>query len=133
MFIIAMLAFSVRCYGYTILTEETKWWILALEALHGVTFALMWSAAVEFAKAKSPRGWDSTMQAILMTAWRCLGLGTGAAVGGWVMDRYGARFMYRGASIIVGCFFCLHVIIVSVAACCKIIGRTRRGNSYGSS
>ena len=84
-------------------------------------------------RAKSPRGWDSTMQAILMTAWRCLGLGTGAAVGGWVMDRYGARFMYRGASIIVGCFFCLHVIIVSVAACCKIIGRTRRGDSYGSS
>ena len=120
MFVLAMLAFCVRCYGYTLLTEETKWWILPLEALHGVTFALMWSAAVEFAKLKSPKGWDSTMQAILVTAWRCLGLGIGAAVGGWVMDNYGARFMYRGASFVVGAFLVFHLLFSIIGWCSSL-------------
>jgi MFS family permease len=128
MFTLAMLAFCVRCYGYTLLTEETKWWILALEALHGVTFALMWSAAVEFAKDKSPKGWDSTMQAVLVTTWRCLGLGIGAAVGGWVMDHYGARYMYRGTSFIVGGFFVLHVMFATAAWCSRWCGEGRGGD-----
>ena len=41
MFIVAMLCYCVRAFGYTLLTKETVWWVIPLEALHGPTFALV--------------------------------------------------------------------------------------------
>ena len=45
--------------GFVVLRHLVGKRHLCLESLHGVTFALMWSAAVEYSKSKSPVGWDS--------------------------------------------------------------------------
>lgn len=51
MMMIGMLAYIIRAFGYTVLTASTNYILLVLELLHGVTFALMWSAAVEYVKS----------------------------------------------------------------------------------
>ena len=56
---------SLNSTRYTLLTPKTVWYVLGLEALHGVTFALMWTAAVEYSKQHSPKGWDATVQSIV--------------------------------------------------------------------
>ena len=112
MFIISMVAYVIRAFGYTLLTQETVWYVLFLEVLHGVTFALMWSAAVEFSKSKSPKGWEATVQSICVTSLRCLGMGVGCGVGGWVAETYGFIFLYQGAGTIVGVLCVVHLLML---------------------
>ena len=40
-----MLTYIIRAYGYTLLTHDTRFYILGLEILHGFTFAGMWISA----------------------------------------------------------------------------------------
>ena len=65
MFLVALAAYVARAWGYTLLSRATVWLVLLLEVLHGVTFALMWSAATEFAKTRAPPGWDATLMSIV--------------------------------------------------------------------
>jgi len=44
MLAVSMICFFTRVFGYTLLSPETKLLVLPLEATHGVTFALFWSA-----------------------------------------------------------------------------------------
>jgi hypothetical protein len=50
LFLLAMAAYAARTYGYTVLTHDSRFWLLALELLHGVTFASLWISAVDFVK-----------------------------------------------------------------------------------
>ena len=54
MIAVALLAYTVRVYGYTLLTQQNYKMVLALEALHGFTFASMWTATVAIADEISP-------------------------------------------------------------------------------
>jgi len=56
-----MLTYIIRAYGYTLLTHDTRFYILGLEILHGFTFAGMWISVVDYAKEMSPLGWISTV------------------------------------------------------------------------
>ena len=49
--------------GYTALSPDNIGWLFALELLHGVCFALMWSALVERLRQLTVPGWGATMQA----------------------------------------------------------------------
>ena len=124
MFIFAMFFYVIRAFGYTFLTVDTVYFVLALEALHGFTFALMWAAAVEFSKTRSPKGWTTTIQAIVTTSWRCLGVGIGSGVGGYVAEYKGFPYLYRGAGIIVGAVCVLHILMLGV---CRCIGLKKGG------
>lgn len=91
----AYFCYVVRVYGYTLLTPGTRHRILALEILHGFTFATLWVAAVERARLMAPPGWGATLQTLLQTTYYSLGPGVGALVGGWIWHLKGAHFMYR--------------------------------------
>jgi len=41
------------------------WLVLFVEPLHGLTFAGMWSAAVEYARRLAPQGAEAKMQALV--------------------------------------------------------------------
>ena len=56
MMAIAMIAFLIRMFGYALLTKETVNYILLLELLHGLTFAMMWTATVSIV-SKISAGW----------------------------------------------------------------------------
>ena len=111
LFLVSMVAYCIRVYGYCLITPDTRYWILALESLHGITFACLWVPAVERARSLAPE-WGSTIQSILDAVYRCLGCAVGSVVGGWTMQRYGAVAMYRGMAYIVAALFVAHLAYV---------------------
>ena len=95
---VALLAYSTRVYGYTLLTAGNYKLVLALEGLHGLTFAMMWTATVAIATKISPPEWRSATMAVVQAFMGCLGWGGGSAVGGWAAQQYGFRPMFRVAA-----------------------------------
>ena len=114
LFIASMLAYSMRVFGYTFLSPETAHWVLALEFLHGITFACMWIASIDYAAAIAPKEWSTTVQSTLSTALSCVGGGLGPVLGGLVMNHYGAIFMFRGMALVVAATFVVHLFVLLV-------------------
>jgi MFS transporter, PPP family, 3-phenylpropionic acid transporter len=114
LFLVAMAAYVVRVFGYTLLQPSTIYYVFALEILHGVTISTMWVASVDFAAAISPDEWSTTVQTILSTAIWGVGGGLGPMIGGWVMQDHGAIIMYRGAGLMVGASFFIHLLLWSL-------------------
>mmetsp|Transcript_2749 Transcript_2749/g.4471 ORF Transcript_2749/g.4471 Transcript_2749/m.4471 type:complete len:339 (+) Transcript_2749:408-1424(+) len=108
---IAYCCYIVRVFGYTMLTPETKHWILALELLHGFTFAGFWIAAVEHTRALTPPGWSSTMQSLLTGTYQCFGQGIGAIAGGFVMKHLGSAILYRSTATMVTALLMYKIVI----------------------
>jgi MFS family permease len=111
LFMSAMLAYIVRAFGYTLLTPSSVHWVLVLEILHGITFACMWIASIDFSAAAAPRDWATTFQSILSMTMSCIGGGIGPMIGGYVMGRYGPVFMYRGAGWFITAVLFVHAVV----------------------
>eukprot|EP01065_Artemidia_motanka_P042167 TRINITY_DN5608_c1_g1_i1.p1 TRINITY_DN5608_c1_g1~~TRINITY_DN5608_c1_g1_i1.p1 ORF type:complete len:468 (+),score=97.61 TRINITY_DN5608_c1_g1_i1:71-1405(+) len=113
-------AYAARVGGYTLLHTDTRYWLLALEVLHGPTFALLWIAAVERARLLSAQHcpeWSATVQSLLSMVYESLGMGCGTLAGGLVYDYYGPRVMYRGAA---------GVMAVLCVLRCAVMAATKR-------
>ena len=111
--ILSQLCYCTRVAGYTFLRHETRYWILALETLHGFTFATLWIAAVERARVLAPEGWGASLQTLLQTAYYSVGPGCGALLGGWLWHVKNARFMYRVFATAVATLMVLRVVDVA--------------------
>ena len=108
---ITCVAYIVRLLAYAILHDPV--YVLLIEPLHGITYALMWNASAAYAHQISPPGMNSTAQGILAGVHWGLGLGLGALFGGLVYEAYGARVMFRSsamAPIISLVLLALHVL-----------------------
>lgn len=114
MFILAMSCFVVRVYGYTLLTPETRWWILALEIMHGVTFACFWIVTTDISKVLVHRTegafWGTAIPSSVQMLYSALGVSLGSVLGGWAMHRYGSRRMYTITAGIVLCMLVVQVM-----------------------
>lgn len=112
MIALSLLCFVVRVFGYTLLTPDTVWYVLPLEAMHGVTFACFWVTMTDVAKVLIHEvvGWNTTIPTLVQTLYSALGTGLGSIIGGWAMHRYGARAMYRAAAGILFCTLLLHMV-----------------------
>lgn len=108
---ISALAYTTRVVGYTLVPNE--WLVLVLEPLHGVTFACLKTAQVEYVAAVTPQGLDATGQIIMSTITSLGGSLVGTAVGGYVEHTYGSTILYRGAALIVACVFMVYGTLVS--------------------
>ena len=60
---VAAVAFVVRFLSYSLLTEP--WYVLLVEPVHGVTFALMWAAATSYASVIAPPGMAAVTQGLV--------------------------------------------------------------------
>lgn len=89
-------AYIVRAYAYTVVPNA--WAILLFEPLHGVTFAAAHTAAVAFVAERVPDSLAATGQA-LMDVLQEVGYAGGTAVGGYVLEVYGPKILYRGAAV----------------------------------
>uniref|UniRef100_A0A7S2YHV7 Major facilitator superfamily associated domain-containing protein n=1 Tax=Entomoneis paludosa TaxID=265537 RepID=A0A7S2YHV7_9STRA len=112
MLAVSMVCFFGRVYGYTLLTPDTKYLILPLEATHGITFALFWVASTNVSKALIVQvgAWNTTIPMIVQTLYSSVGVGLGSTMGGWAMQVYGARAMYRFVASMVAVLFLLHMM-----------------------
>ena len=117
MFGIAMICFFTRVFGYTLLTPATKWLVLPLEATHGVTFALFWTASTDVTKAliNRAKGWNTTIPMVIQTLYTSVGVGIGSVLGGLLMKEWGSRAMYRCVAAMVLFLFVFHAIAVMIS------------------
>ena len=103
----AQLLFALRCAAYATLARYAKsthgyLWFVLLEPSHALTFAMMWSAAVEYARRAAPPERQGTAQALVRGAYYYLGVGTGSIIGGRVIRARGYEFLYEvGAAAMI--------------------------------
>ncbi len=124
MVLVALLAHALRCYAYTLLTPSSVWWLLAIEPLHGVTFALMWVPAVDKIKLDWPPEWQSSGQLTMNTAQNCVGRVAGSVFAGyWIQHGHfagerGGRSLYLVAAIASAAVFVLHASTSALLVLC---------------
>lgn len=100
MLLVAMFSYSSRVFYYTLVGKEHAWYVLLLEPLHGVTYALSANASVIEMSRLAPPHLQATGQSFLAAA-KMLGTIFGNVVGGWVMSHYGSVVLYRGAALVI--------------------------------
>lgn len=108
---LAMMCSSFRVYGYTLLSPSTKWAVLWLEILHGITFACFWITSTDISKIlvhettatrNSKSGyWGTTIPSSVNMLYSAVGSALGSILGGWAMHKYGSRPMYELTARIV--------------------------------
>ena len=127
MFLLSMTCFVIRVFGYTLLTPSTKWWILALESMHGVTFATFWIVTTDVSKVlidESKGGfWSTTIPSVVQMLYTAVGATIGSVLGGIAMHRFGSREMYRFTAGAVFCMLSVHLFVcIMVRTCCRGFG-----------
>jgi PPP family 3-phenylpropionic acid transporter len=92
-------AFAVTAARWlAIALVRAPWALIALQALHGMTFGLFWSAAIALVAANVPPSLRATGQALLVIAIN-VGGAVGNAVTGRIYDAHGARLLFLLAAI----------------------------------
>jgi len=92
-------AFAVTTARWlAIAVVSAPWALIALQALHGMTFGMFWSAAIALVTATVPASLRATGQALLI-----MSINVGAALGntitGRLYDAYGSRLLFLLAAI----------------------------------
>ena len=72
--------------------------LIALQALHGMTFGMFWSAAIALVASTVPASLRATGQALLIMSIN-IGAAVGSAISGRVYDAYGSRPLFLLAAI----------------------------------
>jgi len=95
--LVGCLCYIVRAVGYSYIPQGHIAYVLALEPLHGITYACSQTASVDTAAKSMPKGYEATGQS-LMSMTRGFGSCMGLWLGGKAMDHLGPRLMYRVSS-----------------------------------
>lgn len=75
------------------------WWVLPIELLQGLTFALAWSSGCVYVKRVAPVWLRSTVQSIFSGLYTGIGQGLGGLVGGFMYGAFGADVVFKLAAI----------------------------------
>jgi PPP family 3-phenylpropionic acid transporter len=102
MLLLSLAAISLRNVLYAFV--QTPDHVLLLQTLHGLTFATLWIAGVNFVAQNAPRGLGATAQGLFNTVTFGLGLGGGNFIGGLLLDWLGVGPMLAatGALVFIG-------------------------------
>ena len=110
--LVGCISYIVRVLGYASIPKGHIAYVLALEPLHGVTYACAQMSAVDTASKFSPPGWEATGQGLISLV-RGSGSFFGLLYGGWAVQHLGGRYMYEISSCVVS----LGVICFGTAYC----------------
>ena len=94
------LAFLVRFCCYMLLDCEHVWWVLPVESLNGLTFAMTWQTSCQYAAQIAPPGCEATMQSLLESLHWGLGSGAGAVIAGFIYREYGAEVVFGFSALL---------------------------------
>jgi len=103
-----MLAYCVRVIAYTLITPETRWILLLIEPLHGVTYTMVSLASIHHITSLSPKNYEGFSQGALTSA-RAVGSSLGNLAGSVAMETYGPKPTYRVSA-------CLVLLMVAILA-----------------
>jgi len=104
MFLLGAAAYIVRVIGYSIIPTGQIVLVLVFEPLHGVTYACVLTATMEYAAKLVPTGYEATGQG-LVSMIRGISSILGLLWGGYGSAVIGPRLMYRVTALVVllGC------------------------------
>jgi PPP family 3-phenylpropionic acid transporter len=114
-FILALVLYGLR--GLALSFAGSAWAVLALQVLHGPTFALMWVAGVALARSLAPAGVGAVAQGLFTSTSNGLGGALGAVLGGRLYAQGGAVATFRGAAVV------LTILVPAAAACAAWLRR----------
>ncbi|MBX3048818.1 MAG: MFS transporter [Anaerolineales bacterium] len=97
--IISLLIIAGRNLLYAL--SDEIWPILLVQALHGLTYALLWVGGVSFMARHAPKGLSSTAQGLFSTAQVGVGYAAGNLFGGVLMDTAGLQGMFAISGLVV--------------------------------
>ncbi|XP_001946757.2 major facilitator superfamily domain-containing protein 6-like protein B [Acyrthosiphon pisum] len=89
---IVMGAMAIRMYLYTVIWNPA--WIIAIELLNGVSYALGGSVKMSYAKIMSPEDTTNTVIGII-ALFDCIGESLGSLLGGYLFYSYGGVWSFR--------------------------------------
>lgn len=78
---------ALRCCLYMVLPRHQPWLVLLVEPLHGITFAGMWCASVEYARRLAPPGAEAKMQALVNGLFYQISFAAGSFLWGILVQR----------------------------------------------
>ena len=108
---LAFATYVIRFAGFSLL--QNAWYILLLQLLHSVCFALFWNATVYHTSDLAPPGMQATLLGIMNGVFFGIAGGFSSVVGGIIYKHFGGRNMFRGYAIICAVwtiFLILHVL-----------------------
>lgn len=95
-------AFIIRMGCYSLLPYlPSLWFILPVELLHGLTFALAWAAGTTHCRTIAPPGLEATTQSLYQGFYFGVGYGMGGLVGGLVYQYVGAEAVFVEACVVM--------------------------------
>ncbi len=102
LFLLAIAMTGIRSLLYAFIGSPDG--IIAIQLMHGLTFAAMWVAGVTYASENAPEGLASTAQGVFGSTLMGFGSAAGSLLGGTLIGRYGPARMYGmiGAGLLVG-------------------------------
>lgn len=94
MVLVGQAAWVVRAFFYASMSEA--WTVLLIEPLHGVTFALVWTASTQHVASPlvSGEGLEASAQGLLNVCFMGIGPFIGLTVGGVLFDTIGSHLVY---------------------------------------
>jgi PPP family 3-phenylpropionic acid transporter len=90
---VGLILFALRSLLYSFMTQP--WMAMPIQLMHGITYALMWVAGVSYAGVLAPPGLNATAQGLFSSAIMGVGMVVGSLVGGFLLARVGAVWMFR--------------------------------------
>lgn len=97
--LVGMILFAVRFLLYAV--TSSPWIILAVQLLHGPTFAAIWVAGVSYANEISPPGLGATSQGLFSAVFFGLGAVLGGIICGSSFSAFGAHGMFGMLAVVV--------------------------------
>ena len=94
MFMRAQAACAVRLFLCYMTPATALVLLVPIQALHGLSFGLMWAAAVPYIQHVAPPGKETFAQSLVCTIWGTMGQAVGSVLWGYLYDRQGAAQVY---------------------------------------
>lgn len=96
---VSVVAYGVRAIVYRFTYQP--WYILPVEALHGITFGLLLAATTNYIYEAAPKGAEGTMIGFISAFQQGLGGVIASLGGGYLYDNYGPRTMWTVSGFVL--------------------------------
>lgn len=104
----ALVLIGFRNLYYAFVSDASQ--VLLIQVVHGLTFAVIWLAGVNYAAKHAPPGLNATAQGLFSTVLLSVGFAAGNLLCGALIDQLGVKGMFGAMGLIV--FASLAVILL---------------------
>ncbi|KAJ9448471.1 hypothetical protein DIPPA_64950 [Diplonema papillatum] len=91
---------GLRMFLYSLVPDSSVWMVVVIQTLHGLSFGMMWTAAVAHVQVLAPSGKETFVQSLLCSFWGTLGQAIGAILWGAIYDFYSPQVVYVSGAVL---------------------------------